>query len=552
MKKWRIFLVVFIFFLGGAAITSRLIYIQIMQYGYYRALARGQESSYASMTGERGRIFLKGGEPLAINAKEKYVSFNTKKIAEIDRESVIKKISPIIKKSEKDILEIIKSGNEVVELKAGLSDEEYNELKNLNIDGIDLNERLVRQYPQDTMASQVVGFVGGEGVGQYGLEGYYEDTLKGKDTFESNGFYSGNFNGSDIYLTIDYNIQLITEKALEKAKTDLNIEGGQIIVIEPTTGKILAMANYPNFDPNQYFKEKNFNIFQNPSVQKLFEPGSIFKPLTMSAAIDQGKITPDTTYIDTGSVTSGKWTIYNFGKRSYGKKTMTQVLENSINTGAVFAEKQLGNDLFLSYIKKFGLFEPTGVDLSEEVFSQNSELKKGYEVSYMTAAFGQGIEATPIQMIRAYSAIANNGKIVKPYLVSKIVSNSRTDNIEPKISSEQIIDPKTASEVTTMMVSVTENGFAKKAKVPGYYIAGKTGTAQISNSAININKTGYSDKTWQSFIGFAPAFNPRIMILIKLDNPAVSTAEYSSVPVFKNIAKDILDYLEVPPDHEEK
>ncbi|MCX5712848.1 MAG: penicillin-binding protein 2, partial [Candidatus Omnitrophica bacterium] len=422
----------------------------------------------------------------------------------------------------------------------------------LNISGLELGEHLVRRYPQETMASQIVGFVGGEGVGQYGLEGNYEDILKGKDTFSANSLFSGSFNGSDIYLTIDYNIQSIIEKALEDAKGNLNIESGQIIVMEPVTGKILAEANYPNFNPNEYSKEKNFNVFQNSAVQKLFEPGSIFKPLTMAAAIDQGKITPDTTYVDTGSATSGKWIIYNFGKRTYGKKTMTQVLENSINTGAVFAEKQLGNDLFLAYLKKFGLFEPTGIDLQEEAFSQNSELKKGYEVNYMTAAFGQGIETTPIQMLRAYSAIANNGRLVKPYIVEKIVSDGKTDNIDPQVAKEPVIDPKTAAEVTAMMVSVTENGFAKKAKVPGYYIAGKTGTAQISYSAINVNKTGYSDKTWQSFVGFAPAYSPRFLILIKLDNPSASTAEYSAVPIFQSIAKDILDYLEVPPDHEEK
>ncbi|MCX6760190.1 MAG: penicillin-binding protein 2 [Candidatus Nealsonbacteria bacterium] len=550
MKRWRIIIVVLVFFLGVAAIISRLLYIQIVQHGYYKALAKGQESSYAQMIGERGRIFLNGGEPLALNVKEKYVSLAIDKLE--NKEAVIKSISPIIKMSEKEISDAIKDSKSEVELKAGLTDEEYNELKKLNIAGLEVSERLIRRYPQETMASQIVGFVGGEGAGQYGLEGYYEDTLKGKDTIQANNFFSGSYNGSDIYLTIDYNVQLIAERALEEAKKGLNIEGGQIIVMDPATGKILAEANYPNFNPNQYSKEKSFNVFQNSAVQKLFEPGSIFKPITMAAAIDQGKITPATTYVDSGSVSIGKWTIYNFGKRSYGEKTMTEVLENSINTGAVFAEKQLGNDLFLAYVKKFGFFEPTGIDLQEEVFSQNTELKKGYEVNYMTAAFGQGIETTPIQMLKAYSAIANNGRMVKPYIVEKIVSDGKTTNISPQVAKEQVINSKTAAEVTGMMVSVIENGFAKKAKVPGYYIAGKTGTAQISYSSINVNKTGYSDKTWQSFVGFAPAYNPRFIILIKLDNPAASTAEYSSVPIFRSIAKDILDYLEVPPDYEEK
>jgi len=550
MKRWRIIIVVLLFFLGVADIISRLLYIQIVQHGYYKALAKGQESSYAQMIGERGRIFLNGGEPLALNVKEKYVSLAIDKLE--DKEAAIKSISQITKMSEKEISDAIKDSKSEVELKDGLTDEEYNELKKLNITGLEVGERLIRRYPQETMASQVVGFVGGEGAGQYGLEGYYENILKSKDSFGTSNFFSGSLNGSDIYLTIDFNIQSIIEKALEEAESNLNIEGGQIIVMDPTTGKILALANYPNFNPNEYSKEKNFSVFQNSAVQKLFEPGSIFKPMTMAAAIDQGKITPDTTYVDKGSVSVGKWIIYNFGKRSYGEKSMTEVLENSINTGAVFAERQLGNDLFLAYVRKFGFFGPTGIDLQEEVFSQNTELKKGYEVNYVTAAFGQGIETTPVQMLRAYSAIANSGRMVKPYIVEKIVSDGKATNVSSQVDKEQVISSKTAAEVTQMMVSVIENGFAKKAKIPGYYIAGKTGTAQISYSAINVNKSGYSDKTWQSFVGFAPAYSPRFMILIKLDNPAASTAEYSAVPIFKIIAKDILDYLEVPPDYEEK
>lgn len=539
MKRWRIIIVAAIFLLGGAAIASRLIFIQVFQYGYYKALAQGQQGIHS---GERGGIFLSKGEPLAVNSREKYVSLDLEKLD--NKEEAIKSVSSILSISEKEV------SDAASEVKIGLTDQEYEALKKLENPGIVLGEKTIRKYPQETLASQVVGFVGGEGTGQYGLEGYYEDILRGKDAFEASNMFLASFDGSDIYLTIDYNIQRIAEKALEDSKGSLNIESGQIIVMEPSTGKLLALANYPNFNPNSYSKEKNFSVFQNAAVQKLFEPGSIFKPLTMSAAIDQGKIAPDTTYTDTGSVSSGKWVIYNFGKKSYGQKTMTQVLENSINTGAVFAERQLGNDLFLAYVKKFGFFEPTGVDLQKEVYSQNSELKKGYDVSYMTASFGQGIEITPMQMLRAYSAIANGGRMAKPHIVDKIVTDGKGKDVAPQADKDPVISPETAAKVVSMMVSVVENGFAQKAKIPGYYVAGKTGTAQISFSAINVAKSGYSDKTWQSFVGFAPAYKPKILILIKLDNPQALTAEYSSVPVFRSIAKDILDYLEIPPDYE--
>lgn len=543
MKRWRVYVVAFIFFVGGAIITNRLFVVQILQSGYYKALAKGQQGINV---GERGKIFFNKGEPLAVNSVKKTVFFDISQIT--DKQAVAKSVSTILKINEKDILDAMDSDNPEVDVN---SKEDFNNLKKLEIPGVVLSEKNIREYPQEAFASQVVGFVGGEGVGQYGLEGYYEDILKGKSALEKDSEFLSNFDGSDIYLTIDYKIQAFAEEALKDAKSNLNMESGQIIIMDSATGKILALANYPNFNPNQYSKEKNFNIFQNSAVQKLFEPGSIFKPLTMAAAIDQGKITPETTYTDNGSVSSGRWTIFNFGKKSYGLKTMTEVLENSINTGAVFAEKQLGDDLFLAYVKKFGLFEPTGIDLQREASSQNAELKKGYEVNYMTAAFGQGIELTPIQMLRAYSAIPNAGKMVKPYIVEKIVTAGKAKIISPQIDKDSVISSETALKVTKMMVSVVDNGFAKKAKIPGYYIAGKTGTAQISFSAINEAKSGYSDKTWQSFMGFAPAFNPKFLMLVKLDNPQSSTAEYSSVPVFKNVAKEILDYLEVPPDYEE-
>ena len=222
---------------------------------------------------------------------------------------------------------------------------------------------------------------------------------------------------------------------------------------------------------------------------------------------------------------------------------MTEVLERSINTGAVFVESQIGHNVFLDYIEKFGIFENTGIDLPYETSSANEELKKGYEINFATAAFGQGIAMTPIQLVRAFCAIANGGKLITPHLV--LAEPQYYEN-----GSRSVISNKTASQLTAMLVSVVENGFAKKAKVPGYYIAGKTGTAQVSWSALDIDKRGYSDKTIQSFIGFAPAFEPKFLILVKLDNPATNTAEYSAMPIFQELAKYIIDYYQIPPDQE--
>jgi cell division protein FtsI/penicillin-binding protein 2 len=224
---------------------------------------------------------------------------------------------------------------------------------------------------------------------------------------------------------------------------------------------------------------------------------------------------------------------------------MNEVLEYSINTGAVFAERQLGHDNFLQYIKKFGIFEPTNIDLAGEVFSENKEFQKGYEINFATASFGQGIEMTPIQLVRAFSAIANNGMRTEPYLVEKEPSTELSLS-----AGEPVISSQTSSQLTAMLVSVVENGYSKRAKIPGYHIAGKTGTAQISWSALGVSKSGYSDKTIQSFVGYAPAFDPKFLILVKLDNPKTKTAEYSAIPIFRDLAKYIIDYYQIPPDYE--
>ncbi len=321
--------------------------------------------------------------------------------------------------------------------------------------------------------------------------------------------------------------------------------------MEPHSGRVIALAVFPSFDPNQYreyAKEDNFEIFQNSASQKLFEPGSVFKPITMAAALDQGVITPQTTYIDPGIIEIGGWPIYNYDQRVYpGKITMTEVLEKSINTGAVFAQSQISHDIFLEYIERFGIFEETGIDLQEEVFSKNEEFKKGYEINFATASFGQGIEMTPINLARAFCAIANGGKLVQPYIVEKIKNNEVIEiHAQPEVLSDDVISSQTVFQLTAMLVSVIENGpYTKRARIPGYYIAGKTGTAQVPEKGVYS-----SDKTWQSFMGFAPAFNPQFLILIKLDNPKTKTAEYSATPIFQELAKYIIDYYQIPPDYD--
>lgn len=564
MKNWRTNFILFFFFLFGATIIGRLIYIQILNRQLYRALALGQQQFSIQVKGKRGEIFLKDREnllPLVINKTWPLCYASPKEIK--NKEEVAEKLGNLLNLDKNEILEKIKNEESLfTPIKSKLTEEEVTKIQKLNFGGVYLGKEVLRYYPQESLGSQVIGFLGGEGEGQYGIEGFYNEILtaekgylEGKRGLGGNLIFLNSENlspiqkGADIILNIDYNIQFRAEKLLELAKENFEIEKGQIIVINPHSGTILALANFPNFNPNRYGEEE-MEIFKNGVIQEIFEPGSVFKPITMAAGLDTGKITPQTTYEDKGIVEIGGWPIYNYDQRVHGEQTMTQVLEKSINTGAVFVQQQIGSDIFLKYLEKFVFFEKTGIDLQEEVFSENKEFKKGYEVNFATASYGQGIAITPIQLVRAFSAIANGGKLVKPYVVEKIIEGDKEIEIEPEISEDLVISRRTSSQLTAILVSVVENGFGKAAKIPGYFIAGKTGTALIPYSALEIDKKGYSKKTIQTFVGFAPAFDPQFLILVKFDNPETKTAEYSAVPIFRELAKYIIDYWQIPPDYE--
>ncbi|HHE76755.1 MAG TPA: penicillin-binding protein 2 [Candidatus Parcubacteria bacterium] len=547
----RLDLIFFLFIFMAGVILYRLAVVQIIRADYYKALAQGQQGNFQVLRGERGSIYFRGGQILAANVKKSYAFVSPRRIDK--KRETAKKLAQILNLNEEDVLQKIKKDDFFEKIKSNLTKEEEDKIKKSKLKGVYIGQENVRNYPQGLFASHLVGFLAKGDRGQYGVEGYYNDILQGKEIVLGDGSGLEKAKGGDIFLTIDYNIQFKAEKLLEKAKKEFDIEGGQIVVADPSSGEILALADFPNFDPNNYSKVKNFEIFQNSAIQKLFEPGSVFKPITMAGALDKNKITPQTTYIDTGKLKIGGRFIHNYDNRSFGEQTMTNVLEKSINTGAVFAEKILGDKLFLDYIEKFGFFEPTGIDLQGEVFSRNKELKNGREINFATASFGQGIEVTPIQLVRAFSAIANGGDLIKPYVVKKILRNGREVEIRPKEPSpRKVISKETCSKLTAMMVSVVKNGpYTKRARVPGYYIAGKTGTSQISWSAYGIQRKGYSDKTWQSFIGFAPAFNPKFLVLIKLDNPKTRSSEYSAVPAFREMAEYLINYYQIPPDCEE-
>jgi len=564
MKQWRL---VAIFSLGvavAAIIIGRLFYLQVLEGKFYQSQALGQQTGFAEVQGARGEIFFDNSKEtlgaegsgeiksLAINTDAWIVSAVPQNIK--DKNAFADAVSKPLGYTKEDLLNKLKESDTYVILKKGVDAATTDALRKLNIDGLSFENSPERYYPQESLAAQVIGFVGGQNTGQYGVEAYYNDILAGKKGIKQNlkgldligaNQTEQNLDGSDLYLTIDYNIQYQAEALLKQAHKDIDIDSGQIIVIKPDSGRILAMANYPSFNPNDYGKETSFEVFQNSTVQKLFEPGSVFKPFTMAMGLQEGKITPESTFTDTGSVTIGPNTLYNFDREKYGFSDMSRILEKSINTGAVFVEQKIPHATFFDYVNKFGFNDKTGIDVQGEVSSNNDRLKKGADFDYATASFGQGIELTPIQLVKAFCVFADGGKMPSPYIVEKTVNGSDEQDVKPQ-TSDPVISEQTASEVTKMMINVVEKGFGSSARVPGYYLAGKTGTAEVP---MENQKGYYSDRTIQSFIGFGPALNPKFLILVKFDNPKVPKSSLSAAPVFKKMAQYIINYWQIPPDY---
>lgn len=534
---------------------AKLFYLQIVKGEYYEALALGQQMSVEDTTSQRGDIFFSDSKTILAQTKTKPVVYiSPSKISEKEIDLVVKELSLALNEKEEDVRGQIQKGDI---LRKDITEKQYETLKQKNLKGVYLSEVLVRVYPQKELACHMAGFVNNEGQGQYGIEGYYDSILQGENISKGKGsalgiltsVFSGRdtdlqTKGESLQLTIDYNIQYYAEKMLNKAFDQWKMDSGQIIVEDPQTGRILAFATFPDFDPNNYSQEKNMAVFLNPALQALFEPGSVFKPFTMAGALEENLVKPETKFTDSGVVNVGGPSIYNFAKKSWGEQSMVGVLENSINTGAVFVEQKLGKNLFLKYAQKFGFFDKTGIDLAGEVFSLNETLKSGYPRDLATASFGQGIQMTSMQLVKGFCAIANAGKMMKPYVVDKIIYPNGKEKTQEPVFEKQVISEDTASKLSAMMVSVVENGGGRRAKVPNYYIAGKTGTAQIPKP-----KGGYYEtETIQSFIGFAPAFSPRFVILVRLDNPKQSDAASScAAPIFGELAKYIIDLWQIPP-----
>jgi cell division protein FtsI/penicillin-binding protein 2 len=467
--------------------------------------------------------------------------------------------------NQEEVLTRLTKPNSVYQpIKHKVTEEIKNQLTALKLTGVNFQEEYWRFYPENNLASHILGFVAFNQdddipKGQYGLEGYWNKELSGEKgyfTFERDVFgrlipiarraLEEKKNGSDLVLTLERSVQFYACNTLQEEISKHGANGGSLIIMEPNTGAIWAMCSFPDFDPNNYNQVKDINVFNDKIVFEPYEPGSVFKPLTMAMGIDLGKVRAETTFTDTGQYKAGGFTIRNSDKKANGVQTMTQVLEKSLNTGAIFVAQKVGLANFKQYLKNFGFFNKTDLPVASERLGNLTSLNKKGDIFLATASFGQGLTVTPIQLITAYAVLANGGKLVKPLLVKEIRKpDGSVEKIEPQFI-RQVISPQTAYTLAAMLASVVEKGHSKRADIPGYYVAGKTGTAQVYNSETK----GYDESnTNHTFVGFAPVAKPRFVVLVKMDDPKdVEFAEGSVVPVFAKVGQFLLNYLQVPPE----
>lgn len=484
--------------------------------------------------------------------------------------------------------------------------------------GINFQAKNYRYYPEGPLASQVIGFMSDRG-GVYGIEKSFDSELRGKKgIFKTKLDATGQqvivgddliidpaVNGDSVMLAIDRSIQMEVERRLAKMVEDVRADSGVVIIMEPKTGRVISLAHYPTFDPNEFGKaletedisltkeetdniiesgegedttytlwidrDSNYRIqvfkelisngativskfkniigagtYRNRAVSDIYEPGSVFKVIAMAIGLDDGDVTPQTTFNDTGPIQVDEFQIHNSLDRYFGSgTTMRQTLEESLNTGMAFVARKIGRELFYRYLKKFGFNEPTEIEFEDEATGHLKEPANWAESELVTYSFGQGIAVTPIQLITAISAIANKGVLMQPHIVDEIKkADGKIIKTEPD-EVRRIITEKTSATIGAMMVSAVENGVARRAGVKGYRIAGKTGTAQTYKHGKPLEGPG---TTIASFIGFAPFNDPKFAVLVKIDRPRASIwADASAAPLFADIAQFLFKYYNIPP-----
>lgn len=573
-ELWRFWILVFVFGVLASAVAFAMFIHQVLQIGEGRPPGQPHQAE-----SPRGSIVDRNGALLVADRYFYEVSINPTHLkTDQERQQLASSLEQLAGISAAQTLELLRTytypkflrlasaidlraGRRILEERARLSEE--GETHPLLL--VTLTPTPQRYYPERNLAAHVVGIVamldGAKWLrGVYGVEGYYESFLRQRDGVNLTSKVTESLAalppdvrrflpspaGRDVILTIDRNVQWIAEDELQRAMSLYKAKAGTIIVMDPMTGEVLAMANAPAFDPNEFNKAEPSALI-NPAVNAQYEPGSVFKIITAAAALDAGVITPTQKLTDTGSIAVGQRVILNSDRAGYGQVDMTEALARSLNVITAQWALALGQRQFYQYVERFGFGKVTEIDLAGEIYGlvKKPGMENWSPADLGTNSFGQGLAVTPIQMANATAAIANGGKLMRPHVVKARVLDGRVQMTEPTVLGVAI-RPETAKELTDILVAVVEQG-NQAAGVPGYRVAGKSGTAQIPT------EQGYTeDDTIVTFTGFAPADDPRFVILVKLERPDPSIsrwAGYTAAPTFAQVASRLFDYYSIPPDN---
>ncbi len=535
----------------------RLIDVQVVHGATYRQQAvQERMRNLALPEPPRGSISDANGFPLALSephytiwASPAYIT-NVGAVAEI--------LSPVLQVPAETLSATMAYTSQGVILAPFVSWEQGEEVKKLKLSGVWARLQWLRQYPHGPLAGPLLGFTAYSGEGFYGLEGYYDRVLRPQTVevvteADPSGtrpipYAEGRFptpqRGNHLVLTVDLAMQMAAEEELARALEEFGAERGLVIVMDPRTGAILALAVQPSFDPNdyqRYMNEDQEEVFLNPAVNTQYEPGSILKIITLAGALDSGAVSPQFTYVDTGRIEVGGQVIANWDGKAYGEQDLVGMMGHSLNVGAATLAVQMGPWTFYRYIRAFGFGQPTGVDLQGEVAGTVHMVGDldWYDSYLGTNAYGQAIAVTPMQMAAAVAAVANGGRLVRPYVVARQIRPDGSVQESRPVVRGQPISPETARAVTEILAQATERHMPQ-ATVPGYRIAGKTGTAQIPVPG------GYDPRgTIASFVGYGPVEDPHLLILVRLDRPRSSPwASRTAALVFQRLATRLFPMAE--------
>lgn len=558
-RSWRLLSVLAVCAVGALVVVARLFYIQVLQQDYYRDLALQEHWQKEIIPARRGTIRAADGQPLAISVGYETLYVVPRRVA--NPTALASQLEPLLGEPASAIAARLSgSGDVPVVVKAGLPADVATRVRSLRAAGLLLRPEPVRHLPEAPLAAQLIGFVGRDHQGLAGLEAsldrllagqpgvvYAERDTGGEEIALGRRIHQPAVDGADVVLTIDRFAQRIVEREVDAAMAKHRAANVTVVVMNPRTGGILAMASRPSYDPRDpaLLTRTDTSLFRVPEVVDVYEPGSVFKVITMASGIDAGVVTPDTTVNDPGFFTYGGITVRNWDGRARGTITMRQGLAVSNNVVLANVSTRLGADRFYRYLQSFGFGQPTGIELPGEapgILRTPSNGERWSQGDLATNAFGQGVAVNSIQLITAVSAIANGGVLLRPQIIREVWGANGHEVRHPE-TVRRVISAEAARTIADMMVTVVESSPSRPAVIEGYRVAGKTGTAELPTAQ------GYSTaQTIATFVGFVPADDPAFAVLVKVERPQDSPwGEIVAAPIFKRVAVPLLAHLRIPP-----